>query len=688
MNRLASETSPYLRQHADNPVDWYPWGDEAFARARAEDRPVFLSVGYSACHWCHVMAHESFEDAATAAELNDRFVAVKVDREERPDVDAVYMEAVQAMTGRGGWPMSVFITPDGRPFFGGTYFPPTDHYGMPSFRQVLDAVDDAWRSRRDEVERQADALAQAIDRRVRLPATLVPGHDGPGDGPGTAAGRVLDQAASELRARFDAQNGGFGSAPKFPQPQLVELCLRHHRTTGDERSLTMATTTLAAMAAGGIYDHLGGGFARYSTDDTWTVPHFEKMLYDQAGLVRAYLHAWQATAEPRWLQVVEETIGYVRRDLATPAGGLCAAEDADSEGEEGRFYLWRPDEIAAVVGPERTAAVNAWYGVTDQGNFEGRNILRRPLGAPLERPGEIELARRDLFDRRAGRVRPGLDDKVLLEWNAMFGAALAEAASATARADWSAAAVRLAEFLLAELRRPGDERWMRSWQDGRARHLAYAGDHAWVVEFFTRVAELTGDQTWIRRAAQTAHAMLELFGSESGLLYTTGSDAEALVVRPVELLDGAVPSANSVAAAALVRLGALSGDTALSEAGESVLRMLFALADEHPLASANAVATYALAGGGITEVVVTGDRPDLLEVVRARFEPTVVLAWGEPADTPLWSGREEGRAYVCRLSTCRSPATTAAELEMRLDDELDADRARGAAPTDRAGARG
>jgi hypothetical protein len=592
------------------------------------------------------------------------------------------------MTGRGGWPMSVFITPDGRPFFGGTYFPPTDRYGMPSFRQVLDAVDDAWRSRRAEVERQADALAQAIDRRVRLPATLVPGPDGPGDGPGTAAGRVLDQAASELRARFDAENGGFGPAPKFPQPQLVELCLRHYRTTGDERSLTMATTTLAAMAAGGIYDHLGGGFARYSTDETWTVPHFEKMLYDQAGLVRAYLHAWQATTEPRWLQVVEETIGYVLRDLATRGSGLSAAEDADSEGEEGRFYLWRPDEIAAVVGPERTAPVIAWYGVTDPGNFEGRNILRRPLGAPLERPGEIESARRDLFDRRAARVRPGLDDKVLLEWNAMFGAALAEAASATARADWSAAAVGLAEFLLAELRRPGDERWMRSWQDGRARHLAYAGDYAWVVEFFTRVAELTGDQTWIRRAAQTAHAMLELFGSEGGLLYTTGSDAEALVVRPVELLDGAVPSANSVAAAALLRLGALSGDSALSEAGESVLHMLFALADEHPLASANAVAAGALAGGGITEVVVTGDRPDLLEVVRARFEPTVVLAWGEPADTPLWSGREEGRAYVCRLSTCRSPATTAAELEMRLDDELDADRARGAAPTDRAGARG
>ncbi len=326
MNRLASETSPYLRQHAHNPVDWYPWGDEAFERARAENRPVFLSVGYSACHWCHVMAHESFEDEETAKELNDRFVSIKVDREERPDVDAVYMEAVQAMTGGGGWPMTVFLTPDGRPFFGGTYFPPHDGHGMPSFRRVLGAVDDVWHNRRDEVDRQADALADAIHRRTRLPRDLTAraGDDTDVD-PGRQAAALTESAVAELAARFDAEWGGFGTAPKFPQAQLVELCLRHHRSTGAASSLAMATTTLGAMAAGGIYDHLGGGFARYSTDATWTVPHFEKMLYDQAGLVRVYLHAWQVTGEAGWLQVVEETIAYVLGELASPGGGLCCA---------------------------------------------------------------------------------------------------------------------------------------------------------------------------------------------------------------------------------------------------------------------------------------------------------------------------------------------------------------------------
>jgi hypothetical protein len=684
VNRLASETSPYLRQHADNPVEWYPWGNEAFARARAEDRPVFVSVGYSACHWCHVMAHESFEDAATAAALNERFVSIKVDREERPDVDAIYMEAVQAMTGHGGWPMSVFVTPDGRPFFGGTYFPPSDRFGMPSFRRVLDAVDDAWRDRRSEVEQQADALAHAVDRRIRLPASLEGAPDGPGEAPGSAAGRILDRAVTELGARFDADRGGFGPAPKFPQPLLVELCLRHHRLTGDDASLVMATTTLAAMAAGGIYDHLGGGFARYSTDDTWTVPHFEKMLYDQAGLVRTYLHAWQATKDPRWRQVVDETIGYVLRDLATPDGGMTAAEDADSEGEEGRFYLWRPDEVTAAVGPDLAGPARAWYGVTDDGNFEGRTILRRPLGAPLERPPDVERARRLMSEARAGRVRPGRDDKVLLEWNAMFGASLAEAAGATGRADWTAAAVRLADFLLAELRRP-DGRWLRSWQEGRARHLAFAGDYAWVTEFFTRMAELTGRQIWLRHAADTAHAMLELFGGDGNLLYTTGSDAEPLIVRPMEVLDGAVPAANSVAATALLRLGSLRGDAELTAQGESLVGALATVASEHPLAAANTVAAYGLARGGTTEIVVTGVRPDLLETVRARFEPTSVVAWGEPDDSPVWAGRDEGRAYVCRHFTCRAPAASAADLEAGLDDELDVDRAAATVPIGQAG---
>ena len=676
MNRLGMETSPYLRQHAYNPVDWYPWGDEAFARARAENRPVFLSIGYSACHWCHVMAHESFEDDQTAQEINDRFVAVKVDREERPDVDAVYMEAVQAMTGGGGWPMTVFLTPDGRPFFGGTYFPPGDGHGMPSFRRVLAAVDDVWHNRRDEVDRQADALAEAVERRTRLPQDLMArtGDESDSD-PGARAAALLESAMAELAARFDATWGGFGPAPKFPQAQLVELCLRHHRVTGDESSLAMATTTLGAMAAGGIYDHLGGGFARYSTDVTWTVPHFEKMLYDQAGLVRAYLHAWQVTGEPDWLQVVEETVGYVLTELASPGGGLCSAQDADSEGEEGRFYVWTPAELAAALGPELSPIASAWYGVTEAGNFEGRNILRRPLGATLTRPPDVEEARRLLLAARAPRIHPGLDDKVLTEWNAMFGSALAEAAAATGRQDWAAAALRIGEFLLAGSRSTETGRWLRSWQEGRARHLAYAGDYAWLVELFTRLAELTGRAAWLDHARDTARAMLELFTGEGELLYTTGNDAEPLVIRPQEILDGAVPAANGVAATALLRLGALLADEELTAAGESLLDTLAAVATHHPLACANSVAGCALSGGGITEVVITGERPDLLGVARARFEPTMVLAWGEPTSSPLWDGRDDATAYVCRRYVCQSPAVSPEELVRRLDDELATGRA-------------
>jgi len=671
VNALAREASPYLRQHAQNPVDWLPWGDDAFARAREMDRPVFLSVGYASCHWCHVMAHESFEDEATAAALNARFVSVKVDREERPDVDAVYMDAIQALGAHGGWPMSVFLTPDARPFYGGTYYPPRDRAGLPSFRRVLDAVDDAWRNRRAEVEQQADALAQAIDRRSTVPDSLV----GPpvGGDPRARAGSLLAAADAELRARFDAAWGGFGPAPKFPQPALVELCLRRHRLTGDDHALAMATTTLGAMAAGGIYDHVGGGFARYATDHTWTVPHFEKMLYDQAGLVRAYLHAWQVTGDPRWRQVVDETVGYVLRDLTTPEGGLHAAEDADSEGEEGRYYVWSRDELRSVLGSEHVAVAEDWYQVTPEGNFEGRSILRRPPGAPLQRPPEVEAARAALAAARATRVRPGRDDKVLTEWNAMFCSSLAEAAAVTGDRRWADAAVGIGEFLFAELRRP-DGRWLRSWVRGEARHLAYAGDYAWVVDCCLRLGELTGQRRWLERARETASSMLGLFGDEPGPLHTTGTDAEHLVVRPVEVFDGAVPSPSSVAVAALCRLGALSGDEALTSAGSDLLDALVGAAARHPLALANTVLSAMSAPGALTEVVIPGERPDLLAALRRRFEPDTVLAWGERTESPLWSDRPEGAAYVCRRYTCRMPATTADALEQELDAELDADR--------------
>jgi len=670
VNRLASEPSPYLRQHADNPVDWFPWGAEAFEQARLRDVPVLLSVGYSACHWCHVMAHESFEDSETASQLNEGFVAVKVDREERPDVDAVYMEAVQAMSGRGGWPMTVFLTPDGRPFFAGTYFPDRDMQGMPSFRRVLAAISEAWGSRRDEIEKQADDLSESVRSQAALGDRLLHDREPAGISWTAAAERLIDEAVSEIARRHDPRHGGTGGAPKFPQTSLLELCLRHYRYTGQAPSLAIATTTLDAMAAGGIYDHLGGGFARYSTDDTWTVPHFEKMLYDQAALVVSYLHAWQITGEDRFLQVVSETIGYVLRDLAAiGSSGLCAAEDADSEGVEGLFYTWTPEEVRAVLSPELAEAAIDWYGVSERGNFEGRSILRRPMGAPIARPAEVEQARAELFEARSRRVRPARDDKVLTEWNAMFASALAQAAAATGRSDWAQRAEDTANFLLTGARRK-DGRLMRSWQDGVARHLAYASDYAWVVDCFTRMNELTGKTVWLEHASATAHEMLDLFTDGStGTLWTTGSDADPILVRPVDLLDDATPSASSVAASSMLRLGALTGDTVLVRAAERILAVLMAIGTDHPLAVANALGSMALAGGGTLEVVVAGERPDLLECVRKRYEPDVVVAWGERSASPLWESRPDGAAYVCHRNACLIPATTAEQLNTQLESE-------------------
>ncbi len=673
MNRLAQEPSPYLRQHADNPVDWYPWGDEAFAAAHARDTPVLLSVGYSACHWCHVMAHESFEDPATAAEINSAFVAVKVDREERPDVDAVYMEAVQAMSGRGGWPMTVFLTPDGRPFFAGTYFPDRDTHGMPSFHRVLRAIDDAWKHKRGELEKQADELSDSVRRHAGIADNLLSasgGKHGEDLNWSLVSKRLLDQATAELAARHDPRFGGFGPAPKFPQTALIELCLRHHHCSGDALSLAMAATTLDAMAAGGIYDHLGGGFARYSTDDTWTVPHFEKMLYDQAGLVLAYVHAWQLTRDPRFLQVVDETVGYVLRDLQAPGvAGLCAAEDADSQGVEGLFYTWTPDEIAAVLPADLATAAIGWYGVSEGGNFEGRSILRRPMGGALERPADIELARAQLFEARSTRIRPGRDDKVLTEWNAMFASSLAQAAAAAGREDWADRAVAIGRFLLSDLRGT-DGRFMRSWQEGVARHLGYAADYAWVVDCFTRLGELTGKSEWLQHASDAAVSMLELFGDDTtGALWSTGSDAEPILVRPVDLLDDATPSAASVAAQAMLRLGSLTGDQKLVRSAERLLGLLVPLGSDHPLAVANALGAMVLAGGGVVEITVTGDRPDLLDCVRARYEPDAVVAWGERTSSPLWDDRPDGAAYVCHRNTCLAPAATVDVLTAQLEGE-------------------
>ena len=670
MNRLGDETSPYLRQHRDNPVDWHAWGPEAFAAAVERDRPVLLSVGYSSCHWCHVMAHESFEDDEIAAIMNRLFVNVKVDREERPDVDAIYMDSVQAMTGRGGWPMTVFLMPDGRPFFGGTYYPNRPRHGMASFRQVMAAIDEAWSDRRSDVHAQAEQLTALMDRSTRAAALLSTDAAAPDR-------QALDRAGDAILASFDSEWGGFGGAPKFPAAMtLVSALLIHHRSKRPEL-LRAVRTSLDAMASGGIYDHLGGGFARYSVDRHWLVPHFEKMLYDNALLTRAYLHAWMLTGEPVYRQVVDETIGYVLRDLRHPAGGFYSAEDADSEGVEGKFYVWSEPELRAVAqaaaGAGAADEAAAWWGVTAGGNFEGANILNRPVRADLLRPDAVEAARQALFVCRESRVRPGLDDKVLTEWNGLMLSALAEAAAATGDPEWKAAALANGEFLTACLRR-ADGRWLRSWQAGdaerpaQARHLAYAQDYAALIDAFTRLGELSGQARWIDEARAAADGLLELFWDDDASgVFTTGSDAEKLVTRPKDLMDNATPSAQSAAACGLLRLAALTGEARYDERARSITALFGAMASEHPTAFGRALEALDLAAGGLDEIAVVGDRPDLVAAVHARYLPSAVLAWGEPYDSPLWAGRADGFAYVCRDFACQSPAATAEELIAQLE---------------------
>ena len=655
MNRLAGESSPYLRQHADNPVDWHPWGDDAFAEARRTSRPVLLSVGYSACHWCHVMAHESFEDPETADLMNRWFVSVKVDREERPDVDAIYMDAVTTLAGRGGWPMTVFLDPEGLPFHAGTYWPKRERGGMPSFRQVLTAVHEAWTDRRDDLTEMG---SRVLDR-MAIHADLEPGEHLPPI-------NTLEQAVGVLRSQHDPHWGGFGGAPKFPQTMSLEALLRRQVAAPDPSLAGVIETTLDAMASGGMADQVGGGFARYSVDERWLVPHFEKMLYDNALLARTYLHAWQVLGHDRWLQVAEEAIGYVLRDLRLPGGGFAAAEDADSEGVEGRFYVWSESQVRAASGPDADEAIT-WYGVSPEGNFEGANILHRPVRDDLLRPSGVERARQALFDVRELRVRPGLDDKVLTEWNGLMLATLAEAAAATGREDWLMTARENADFLLTHLRRE-DGRWLRSWQsEAGARHLGYAADHAAMVDALTRLGEATGEARWTDEAISSADLLLDLFTDRvNGGFFTTGDDAERLVTRPKDVLDNAHPSANSLAAVALLRLGALTGERRYTEAAESVLLLLGRLVADHPTAFGHLLGAVDLLHAGITEVVVTGQRPDLVEAVRGTYRPNLVLAWGEPRPGPLWDGRDGDRAWVCRDFACRAPVDDVESLLAEL----------------------
>jgi uncharacterized protein YyaL (SSP411 family) len=678
-NRLEHETSPYLRQHADNPVDWYPWGEEAFARAREEDKPILLSVGYSSCHWCHVMAHESFEDPTVAAVMNATFVNVKVDREERPDVDAIYMQAVQAMTGSGGWPMTVFLDHDGRPFFGGTYFPPEDRQGMPGFVRLMEAVDDAWTNRRSELAQQAEQLHEAIAQSTAIG----------GAARGALTPAILDQAVANLAQQFDARFGGFGRAPKFPQAMAITFLLDLAADGGRPDVLEMVTGSLDAMAAGGIYDQVGGGFHRYSVDAHWLVPHFEKMLYDQALLVRAYLHGWMVTGTERYRRVVEETITYVLRDLTHADGGFFSAEDADSEGVEGKFYVWSLEELEALCGDALPDVVRH-FGVTARGNFEDphtgfRGNILHAVGPPDDRPESFAAVLPALFAAREQRVRPGLDDKVLLGWNALFLRSLVEAAHALRRDDWMDAARTNARFLLRELRRD-DGRLLRSWQDGRANLLAYAEDYAALLEALLTLAELD-DVQWLAEARVVAAGLIDLFADdERGGFFTTGRDAEALIVRPKDYQDNATPSENSLAADGLLRLSALTGDPDGAQRAERWLATLAPVLGEHPTAFAFLLEALQRVVRPSVELAIVGEvgpaRDALVDVVRTRVLPGAVRVTAAPgvgADlTPLLADRMplDGApaAYVCQHFACRLPVSAPDALRAELDGILDARR--------------
>jgi uncharacterized protein len=666
-NRLAHETSPYLLQHRDNPVDWYPWGDDAFARARREDKPILLSVGYAACHWCHVMEHESFEDRATAAVMNESFVSVKVDREERPDVDSLYMDAVQAMTGQGGWPMTVFLTPDGVPFYGGTYFPAEDRSGLPSFRRLLGAVSETWRTRRTEIEAQAQKLVRHIEDMTRFEPSAEAIDE-----------RLLAQALGTLQANFDPAYGGFGSAPKFPQPMTLDLLMRL-----GERGLSgardMATHTLDAMAAGGILDQLGGGFHRYSVDRMWIVPHFEKMLYDNAQLVRTYARSWLRTGAARHREVAEATASWMLAEMRDAGGGFWSSLDADSEGVEGRFYVWSLDEVRDVTGPDASIAEEV-YGFTAGGNFEGLNI---PIFVgPPDDAEALARARDALLLRRATRTRPATDTKVLTGWNALAASSLSEAGALLGRSDWIGAAVETMRFIVATLLRGG--RLMRSYRrvDGRnvVRALGCCEDYAFFLEACLALYESTFEREWLERALWAADEAIRLFADEKdGGFFTIGADADDLVLRPKDLFDNAVPSANSVMALELQRLAELSGDDSYTEHAVRAMKLVRGPAAQAPTGFGHALGAMDAYSAARREIVIVGDplgdAADMISSARsaAPFNRVIVASdrpQSEAELIPLLAGKrrigERPTAYLCRAGTCRQPVTSVAELAEQI----------------------
>ncbi len=689
-NRLAGETSPYLLQHAHNPVDWFPWGPDALARAKLLDRPIFLSIGYAACHWCHVMERESFEDAATAAFLNSRFIAIKVDREERPDLDQIYMSAVQALTGGGGWPMSVFLTPDGRPFYGGTYFPNEPRHGLPSFRQLLEGIDRAWREQRPDLEQSAAQLVGQIAASSQASAR--------GEAPNPA---LLDTAVGLIERGFDVTNGGWGGAPKFPQPMTVELLLRR-AAAGDRRAQPMARRTLDRMADGGLRDQLGGGFHRYATDAIWLVPHFEQMLYDNAQLARTYLHAWASLGEVRYREVAMGALDYMIRELTTTDGAFAASQDADTEGQEGSTFTWRADEVRTALGND-AALFSTAYGVTESGNWESSNILSRVrttgelanlYGTPVgEVEGRLAAARERLLALRARRPQPARDDKALAAWNGLAIGALADAARLLGlRADsgvdapwyrqaadrYRTAAERAADVILGGLL-GADGRLGRSWKDGRATGQGILEDYANLADGLLALYEATFEERWFTTARALAEAILERFADPEGGFFDTATDHERLITRPRDVQDNATPSGGAVATLVLLRLAAFTGEGRYRDAAEHAIATVTAYTARYPTAFAMWLQAIDLALAPVAEVAIVGDPDDdatwaLLRAVGAGYTPNRVVALkrtdAAASAVPLLEGRVQlkGRAtaYVCRGFACRLPVTDADALREQL----------------------
>ena len=677
-NHLAAETSPYLIQHADNPVDWYPWGPEALRKAAAADKPIFLSVGYAACHWCHVMAHESFEDEATARLLNEHFVSVKVDREERPDLDAIYMNAVVGLTGSGGWPMSVFLTPDGRPFYGGTYFPPAPRYGMPSFQDVLRAVTNAWQTRRAEVLKSSDQIAAYLQQGAQIAGA---------DSVAPLSAQTLHQAALQLKRSYDRTHGGWGGAPKFPQPVALDFLLRQLARRSDQTQRAMIEQTLTAMLHGGIYDQLGGGFHRYSTDDHWLVPHFEKMLYDNSQLARIYLHAWQALDQPEYQRGACEILDYILREMTHPAGGFYSTQDADSAGVEGQFFVWTSAEVRALLGDEAMLFAEL-YGVTPGGNFQeahlppGQNILslavdpadvaRRNGLAEETLPRLLAEAQRKLFDAREQRPHPARDEKIIAAWNGLMLIALAEAARdqtlGPRAAAYRSAAEHNAAFLLEHMRTP-QNRLYRTWKDGQARGNAYLEDYAAVSAGLLELYQTTFDERWFSAARELIDQMLDHYADPSGGFFDTSDDHETLITRPKDLQDNAVPSGNALAATVLLKLAAFTGEDRYYRHATSLLSALQGALQQAPLGFAQWLIALDLAVHPPQEIALVGDpqaadTQALLAIVRQGYHPDRIVALGllqsdRPSAIPLLHQRAAidqcATAYVCRQLVCQQP---------------------------------